>query len=452
MQARKKTLIVEDDEVFRQVLKTHLEAQNHEVRLAENGLVAKTILELTSFDLIISDLQMPVMNGLKLLEFVKEKTNSQFLLMTGFPELAEVRQAHELGVDGFLSKPFRKEELLRALAQIEEKTRSPGTVMPRMDPDYCQVEISDFISGSTLPTDIYLRLSDEKYIRLASQGQSVPTDRIEMYQAKGIEHFYMRKEDFARYVGFNMRLFTAVQGQPLIEIDRKMNFVRHLTDSLMENLCSGGFNRERLKDASSMVTSTVDLLLKNDDTTKLLDSILSAQSMSEHAIAVSMIASLIAHKHGWTARTTLFKVNLAGLFHDIGQKELPPELLTKKRFELSQSECALLESHTTRGRLILNSVPGMSEDIAAVAGQHHEMMSGGGYPQRLRGDQIHPLARLVAVADMFCDLVLTPPGTKGMPPYRAFEVLKFDYQRDFDQSFVNTLGQLTVRLAKNAAG
>lgn len=450
---RKKVLIVEDDEIFRHVLKSHLQIHGFEVREAENGLVAKTIMELSRFDLIVSDMNMPVMDGLQLLQYAKAgHPKSKFILMTGFSSVVESQQAYEMGADEFLAKPFRKEDLLKCLQNCL-MVAPPAEEATPPDPehnalDYCQIRITDFITGTALPADIYLRLGDEKFIKLAGKGQAVPQDRIETYRSKGIHYLHMKKEDFARYVGLNLRLFTALQGAPRIEIERKITVVRHMTDTILEQLCVNGMNRERLKDAHSMVLGTVDLLLQSEDTTKLMDILMSAGTLSEHAIAVAMISSLIAREHGWVAVTTQFKVALAGLFHDIGLKEIPPELLNKRRFEMSTSELRLFETHTTRGRAILQSVPGLPEDIAAVAAQHHERISGTGYPYRMKGDQMHPLSRLVAVADFFCEMIFSSETTKGVSMRDAYRSMSDDFRHDLDQDFVAALGRLVTKIEK----
>ncbi|GEM_PF-3389320 len=85
----------------------------------------------------------------------------------------------------------------------------------------------------------------------------------------------------------------------------------------------------------------------------------------------------------WTAPSTLYKVSLAGLFHDIGYKELDRELITKKRALLTSDEIHLIESHVTRGRDIILSLAGIPEDIALIVYQHHEDCLGQGYPKRL---------------------------------------------------------------------
>jgi DNA-binding response OmpR family regulator len=67
-----KILLVEDDQLFRETLKESLTAKKYTVSEAPNGNVAKNMIALSHYDLIISDIQMPFFSGLDLLEWVKK--------------------------------------------------------------------------------------------------------------------------------------------------------------------------------------------------------------------------------------------------------------------------------------------------------------------------------------------------------------------------------------------
>jgi HD-GYP domain-containing protein (c-di-GMP phosphodiesterase class II) len=114
---------------------------------------------------------------------------------------------------------------------------------------------------------------------------------------------------------------------------------------------------------------------------------------------------------------------MAGLLHDIGKKEISPEILNKPRHELKASELAILETHTTKGMEILNEMRDIPSDVIQVALQHHENSIGTGYPYRLKPSKTHPLARVVAVADEFCYLTLPSFSGNGLSPKEALQRL-----------------------------
>ncbi len=120
-QTRRKILIVEDDEAFRNLLGPVLEKEDCEIHYAENGYVAKKILEKNPnfFDLVLTDVRMPQMSGSELLQAVRsENLRTRFIVMTGFSEIMRAEQAYKLGADGFLMKPFRMQELVDTVERL----------------------------------------------------------------------------------------------------------------------------------------------------------------------------------------------------------------------------------------------------------------------------------------------------------------------------------------------
>jgi putative nucleotidyltransferase with HDIG domain len=162
-----------------------------------------------------------------------------------------------------------------------------------------------------------------------------------------------------------------------------------------------------------------------------------------HSTAVALVSVMIAQKLGWQSYQNLFRLCLAGLFHDIGKKELAKELLTKSRASMSSSERQTFESHALRGKEILESMKGVPSEVVAVAYEHHETLIGDGFPRGLKNKDIHPYAKIVALANRFCELSMSSPGEAGLPPKGAYERLGL-YANTFDANAMNALGQLLI--------
>lgn len=122
---RKKVLLVDDDPVIREVLTALLAGKQYEVEQAENGRVALQKVQGSFFDHIITDLSMPVMGGLELLENLQELgVEAIITVISAHSDLSHVTQAFKLGACDFIAKPFSSdEEILLTLHQAEEKSR-----------------------------------------------------------------------------------------------------------------------------------------------------------------------------------------------------------------------------------------------------------------------------------------------------------------------------------------
>lgn len=116
-----------------------------------------------------------------------------------------------------------------------------------------------------------------------------------------------------------------------------------------------------------------------------------------HERRVGLIASAIAKEMGWDEKRCL-QMEEIGLVHDIGKISIPSEILTKPT-RLTHLEMEMMKGHAQAGYEILKNVP-FNIPIAEIIGQHHERMDGTGYPNGLKGEEIHPEARILAVADV----------------------------------------------------
>ncbi len=109
----KKLLIVDDEVNMQKVLGILFRREKYDVMTASNGKEAVALIESgISFDLILSDLKMPVMDGLELLKFLKRSDlETPLILLTAYGSISEAVDAMKLGAVDFITKPFNKEDL-----------------------------------------------------------------------------------------------------------------------------------------------------------------------------------------------------------------------------------------------------------------------------------------------------------------------------------------------------
>ncbi|KPL03935.1 MAG: hypothetical protein AMJ73_04925 [candidate division Zixibacteria bacterium SM1_73] len=121
----KKILIVEDDEILRIMLTETLSSLDYFPIGVEDGQIALSQLKTQDFDLVISDIRMPKIDGMSLLKNIKDTVPQlPVVLITGFPSSYPAQRALQEGADGYLAKPFRIEkmdELLRDLLYERER-------------------------------------------------------------------------------------------------------------------------------------------------------------------------------------------------------------------------------------------------------------------------------------------------------------------------------------------
>jgi len=122
-ETNKRVLLVDDEAVVREVLGAILTKHGYQVDIASNGQEALAKAANGFFDHIITDLAMPIMNGLELLRALQEMGNDAIrTVISGKTEFNSVSQAFKLGANDFIAKPFQSDqEILLTLNQAEEK-------------------------------------------------------------------------------------------------------------------------------------------------------------------------------------------------------------------------------------------------------------------------------------------------------------------------------------------
>lgn len=121
----RRVLVVDDEENTRLALTRLLSREGYQVRTASNGNEALCQLRNNPAELIITDLNMPEMNGLTFLrELNREHPMSNVIMITAFGEVESYLEALNLGVFEYLNKPIRLEELKKVMGKIFPDTLS----------------------------------------------------------------------------------------------------------------------------------------------------------------------------------------------------------------------------------------------------------------------------------------------------------------------------------------
>ena len=115
MEIKDRVLVIEDDKSIRNFMKTILEANNYEVIMAVNGAEAYSMITSQCPDVVILDLGLPDMDGMKLLKSVREWSGMPILVVSARSHERDKVEALDLGADDYITKPFGTSELLARL-------------------------------------------------------------------------------------------------------------------------------------------------------------------------------------------------------------------------------------------------------------------------------------------------------------------------------------------------
>ena len=117
MSAPKKVLIAEDSSVIQNLTKKILSIQNYQISSVKNGQQVLDALESEPFDIILMDINMPIMDGIECTEKIRsledpEKSNIPIIAITGNARNLSLEEYREIGINEFLQKPLNFDELV----------------------------------------------------------------------------------------------------------------------------------------------------------------------------------------------------------------------------------------------------------------------------------------------------------------------------------------------------
>ena len=121
----KKILLVEDNEMYRVLVKEVLEMDNYQIRVVNDGEEALSALKSESFDLVLTDIALPKLNGIELTQKIREqekkqpkKSRQKIIAMTADLQTKDGKSFEEIDFDGFIQKPFKIQDFRNYVESI----------------------------------------------------------------------------------------------------------------------------------------------------------------------------------------------------------------------------------------------------------------------------------------------------------------------------------------------
>ncbi|WP_295855385.1 HD-GYP domain-containing protein [uncultured Xylophilus sp.] len=160
-----------------------------------------------------------------------------------------------------------------------------------------------------------------------------------------------------------------------------------------------------------------------------------------HSVAVCGLMVALAKQIG-QSDAQVREAGLGGLLHDLGKALVPPEVLNKPG-SLTEAEFRIMKSHPMEGWKLVNHGAAVSRPVQEVILHHHEKFDGSGYPHRLSGEGISPLARMGAICDVYDAVTSKRCYKDAWDPAHAVRQM-MQWKGHFDpalmQAFVKSLG------------
>ena len=468
-----RVLVVDDEKFIRDVLSDFLVLEGYEVRTAETGLRALAELERSHYDVVLTDLKMPELGGLQLLEQIALKApHVVTVVMTGFGTVETAIDAMKRGAYEYVLKPFRVEEVLHVIRRAADKRLLVAENL-RLKEALSLYKVSEAIQSALSLDELLAAVSsaakDEIGADLVSLWVSDPaagwTERLRRARAEGEgalkdeEHgsfdpaaLAERLSGAGHFAEQGKRAADVFATQPVRPVVSVMALPLHAKGALvgMVGLASTTPNYrfdEGHRKLMTLVTSRASQAIENgrlyedlqasfqqtiEGLAKAIDKM--DRYTAGHSERVAVYSHYLATRLGMAPETRDI-VRHSALMHDIGKLGCVMNL--NKPGKLTTEEYEAFTLHPTFGRDILEPIKFLHPLIPGVY-MHHERWDGRGYPLGRAGNDVHEVARVIAIADTYDAMTSDRAYRRALPHEVAMGEIERCAGAQFDPEMANT--------------
>ncbi|MGZ3731974.1 MAG: HD-GYP domain-containing protein, partial [Bdellovibrionota bacterium] len=318
-------------------------------------------------------------------------------------------------------------ELDKAIELSRKDQTDAGGTAALEDDEMHAIEAESFLCGSVSYFDVFVKLSDKKYIKILKAKDQFDVERVGSYLKKGVRHFYIRKEAQLFFLQFCDKLTEAILNKADIAPEIKQAQVQNLGRETSALLRSIGISETSVLSAVKFVEHSHKLTRSLDlkDAPKLAQFINQLKE-SDHCAGTSMIVSMLLEAFSFQDPEVISVISLGAFLHDVGLHMLPNNLGERDYVDLSDEEKAEFEKHPILGADLVSKVPMINPLVTQIVRQHHERRNRKGYPSKLGPGSIAPMAEIIGISDAFQELIARAVKNPDINPLAEMEQTQFD--------------------------
>jgi len=274
-------------------------------------------------------------------------------------------------------------------------------------------------------------------------GKNTFEDKLEMIYEKGItiteemfqsimaiKYLYIHESHKKVYEEY----YKKISNHKLIPSNIQ-KFYANVSDQINE-LLENPQLQENIEKTKEIVNTMVDIILQDDFTVSSFVSIMEYDYYTHtHSLNVSVYA-LCLGKEMKLNRNQLEELGTSALLHDLGKSKIDKSIINKNG-KLTETEFKEVQKHPFYGWLLVKKMGISNKNILEGIRYHHEKMDGSGYPEALKGDQIHLYAKIISICDIFDALTTKRTYKEPVSTFDTLIMMKKEMSKQLDGAIIN---------------
>ena len=418
-------LVVDPDDDWLSNAKKFLMAEMYDVTTVSNGRDAQLALYNGKYFAILINYNTENHSCTQVLKFIKANyTGQRVIVILSDKSLIETEVVNEekllkLGVTEIATQPFEisyLKELLEGHQSLKDLLSgvvkregvSSETEVSMSDENFSHIRIDEFYSSQAVLFDIFIKLGENKYLKILHAGDTFSKERIDKYKKeKKIINLYFNNADRRKYIQYNNHLAQKFISNKSVPAFNKVNIIKNVSEKYIEEVFTVGLKPQVLEQGREVCENIYQLIENQADLFTVLRSFQNFDPTAfSHAFLVTLYSTAIIKQFEWQSKTTIETTAMACMFHDIGKTLIPKEFINLSPKEMSPEQLEIFKKHPELGVQIVEGVRGINNTVKQVILQHHESYDGTGFPNELKGNKILTLANIVHLADDFVHIMI----------------------------------------------
>ncbi len=306
---------------------------------------------------------------------------------------------------------------------------------------YFQIRVNSLIPDRPTSFDLFV-LINKHYVLYMRAGDRLKEDKIKNFENRANDVFFVKESERQLYKDY---VHTQVNDSNLPAVQRAI-ILRESSYSLVEELFEQPDVNVALNDSKQMIHQFIEFMDQEPDSMAHLIGLSSHDFYTyNHSLDVSIYCLGLGSVVGFSSVQDLADLGRGSLFHDIGKRHVSADIICKKG-PLDDVEWAQMKRHPAYGLRILHDNQDVSDAIRACVFEHHENHMGNGYPQELKGPDIHPMARIVALCDTYDALTTKRSYNEPMSPSNALTLMKDKLAGRFDPELLKAMYSVLFKM------
>jgi putative nucleotidyltransferase with HDIG domain len=295
--------------------------------------------------------------------------------------------------------------------------------------DFLAVPTQAFMQRDRALTDVYVRMPSGKMIRVFKKDQAFDLARLKRFGDKSVDYLFIARSDFSSFMSELIKTIEQMNREGRVSVEKRMEILNRVSESVYAEMLRLPLDIESLNRTLRVCAEISNAVTKNTSFTMVFDLMVGiGESFARHSMAVVYTANLLAQRLGWTSPLTVEPLTRGAFMHDIGFRELPAHIREKDKAKMTPDELALYQQHPALGVELLQSFQIVGSEAIRIVQDHHELPNGTGFPGKLKGEKIFPLAKVVSLADVIAhEMIDSSTGEKLLSAAEMSVRLERDY-------------------------